>query len=95
MAKKIAKSPIVARDRLGANTTDNNTDSTDRDPWPHTGDLSSLDAFHSLGVGFVLYPLRELLAARLFTPLLRTHELHATKEGFTFGIGGGRSARWR
>ena len=43
LAKKIAKSPILARDRLGANTN-NDTDSTDRDPWPHTGDPSSPDA---------------------------------------------------
>ncbi len=54
------------------------------DPWPHTGYSSFPDMFQSLGAGFLLGPTREIMAERVFSPLLGTNELHSSKEGFTF-----------
>jgi hypothetical protein len=54
------------------------------DPWPHTGYNSFPDMFQSLGAGYLLGPVREIMAQRVFEPLLGTRELHASKEGFTF-----------
>jgi len=59
-------------------------DSSQDDPWPHTGYNSFPDMFQSLGAGYLLGPIREIMAERVFEPLLGTHELHASKEGFTF-----------
>jgi len=56
----------------------------DHDPWPHTGYSSFPDMFQSLGAGFVLGNVRELLAERVFEPLYGTRELICSKEGFTF-----------
>ncbi len=56
----------------------------DYDPWPHTGYSSFPDMFQSLGAGFVLGKVRELLAGRVFEPLYGTRELICSKEGFTF-----------
>lgn len=56
----------------------------DLDPWPHTGYSSFPDMFQSLGAGFVLGNMRELLAERIFEPLYGTRELLCSKEGFTF-----------
>lgn len=54
------------------------------DPWPHTGYSSFPDMFQSLGAGYLLGPIREILAERVFEHLLGTKELHVSKEGFTF-----------
>ena len=56
----------------------------DVDPWPHTGYSSFPDMFQSLGAGFLLGHVREILAEKVFEPLLGTRELHSSKEGFTF-----------
>ena len=55
-----------------------------QDPWPHTGYNSFPDMFQSLGAGYLLGPIRQLMAERLFEHLLGTKELHVSKEGFTF-----------
>jgi len=70
-----AKYPIV-------NNNLNKND--DMDPWPHTGYSSFPDMFQSLGAGFVLGNVREILAKRIFEPLFGTRELLSSKEGFTF-----------
>ncbi len=59
-------------------------DSRAQDPWPHTGYNSFPDMFQSLGAGYLLGPIRELLAERIFEHLYGQKELHASKEGFTF-----------
>ena len=102
-----------------AETEDNNDgdDFGDMDPWPHTGNTgnnhysfpavsSSADMMQSLGAGYLLGNVRELLASRVFEPLFGTDELLCSKEGFTFsrpmiadleegnaGDGGGGGAR--
>lgn len=58
--------------------------SVEQDPWPHTGYSSFPDMFQSLGAGYLLGPVRELIAERIFEPLLGTKEIHSSKEGFTF-----------
>jgi hypothetical protein len=62
----------------------NDSNEQDFDPWPHTGYSSFPDMFQSLGAGFVLGHMRELLAERVFEPLFGTRELICSKEGFTF-----------
>jgi hypothetical protein len=56
----------------------------DVDPWPHTGYSSFPDMFQSLGAGYLLGHIREILAEQVFEPLFGTNELHSSKEGFTF-----------
>ena len=56
----------------------------EEDPWPHTGYSSFPDMFQSLGAGYLLGPVRQLLAERIFEPLFGTKEIHSSKEGFTF-----------
>ncbi|KAL7544607.1 hypothetical protein ACHAWF_007981 [Thalassiosira exigua] len=56
----------------------------DWDPWPHTGYGSFPDMFQSLGAGFALGRVRELVAERVYEPLFGTRELRCSKEGFTF-----------
>jgi len=63
--------------------TDQN-EQNDLDPWPHTGYTSFKELFQSLGAGYVLGDVRELLAERIFEPLYNTKELLCSKEGFTF-----------
>lgn len=57
-----------------------------QDPLPHTGYTYNLfpDMFQSLGAGYLLGPIRQLMAERLFEHLFGRKELHASKEGFTF-----------
>lgn len=55
-----------------------------KDPWPHTGYNSFPDMFQSLGAGYLLGPIRQIMADRVFEPLFGRKELHASKEGFTF-----------
>ena len=47
-------------------------------------DKSFLDRFQSLGAGWLLGNIRELLAERVFEPLCQTKQLHSSKEGFIF-----------
>eukprot|EP00986_Skeletonema_menzelii_P010527 scaffold5150_cov133-Skeletonema_menzelii.AAC.1 len=69
----------------------------DMDPWPYTGSNHHQAAQHnnndnnmmmmmmqSLGAGYLLGNLREVLATRVFAPLFGTEELLCSKEGFTF-----------
>lgn len=63
---------------------DDDDDEVGLDPWPHTGYASFPDMFQSLGAGFLLGHLRELMAERVYEPLFGTDELHCSKEGFTF-----------
>ena len=64
---------------------DEDTDLTaDKDPWPYSKWKSFPDMFQSADCGYLLGPLREILADRVFAPLFGTSELHTSKEGFTF-----------
>ena len=54
------------------------------DPWPHTGYNSFPDMFQSLGAGYLLGSIREIMAERVFEHLFGRKELHVSKEGFTF-----------
>jgi hypothetical protein len=56
--------------------------SQDDDPWPCATDNKAL--FQTLGAGWLLRDLRELLADRVFAPLFQTDELISSKEGFCF-----------
>lgn len=56
----------------------------DLDPWPHTGYQSFPDMFQSLGAGYLLGRVRQLLAERIFEPLYGTRDLLCSKEGFSF-----------
>lgn len=69
--------------RIGSDSFDD-SERRNEDPWPHTGYSSFPDMFQSLGAGYLLGPIRQLIAERVFEPLLGTKELHASKEGFTF-----------
>lgn len=62
----------------------NPNEHNDLDPWPHTGYTSFKELFQSLGAGYVLGDVREMLAKRIFEPLYNTKELLCSKEGFTF-----------
>jgi hypothetical protein len=58
---------------------------SDEDPWPYTKNSSQPDLFQSSDSGYVLGRLREILAQRVYEPLVfQTRELHSSKEGFTF-----------
>ena len=55
----------------------------DDDPWPTSRTGSRM--FQSLGAGFVLGNLHEMLAQRLYEPFIyHTCNLYTSKEGFTF-----------
>lgn len=56
----------------------------DADPWPHSGWRSFSDMFQTHHAGWLFSELREKLAERVFEPVFGTHELHTSKEGFTF-----------
>lgn len=58
---------------------------SDEDPWPYTKTSSQPDWFQSSDSGYVLGRLREILAQRVYEPLVfQTRELYSSKEGFTF-----------
>ena len=56
----------------------------DTDPWPHSRWKSFQDMLQIPEAGWLFASLKERLASRIFEPLYGTHELHASKEGFTF-----------
>ena len=58
--------------------------SNNYDPWPHSGWAFLPDMCQSWQAGWLFSSLREKLADRIFEPLYGTHELHSSKEGFTF-----------
>lgn len=61
------------------------THTFDEDPWPYTKNSSQPDLFQSSDSGYVLGKLREILAQRVYEPLVfQTRELLSSKEGFTF-----------
>jgi hypothetical protein len=73
--------------------TTTTVDDDDMDPWPHTGNTTAatggggcggVDMMQSLGAGYLLGNVREILANRIFEPLFGTDELLCSKEGFTF-----------
>eukprot|EP00546_Thalassionema_frauenfeldii_P010931 CAMPEP_0178926036 /NCGR_PEP_ID=MMETSP0786-20121207/18278_1 /TAXON_ID=186022 /ORGANISM="Thalassionema frauenfeldii, Strain CCMP 1798" /LENGTH=393 /DNA_ID=CAMNT_0020601051 /DNA_START=1 /DNA_END=1182 /DNA_ORIENTATION=- len=56
----------------------------DENCWPSTGYTSFADMFQSLGVGWLLGTVRELLVERVYEKLIyQNHRLHCSKEGFT------------
>ncbi|KAK1737405.1 hypothetical protein QTG54_011691 [Skeletonema marinoi] len=76
----------ACREETVANDDD---DDDDMDPWPfsYTGSNDSAhddDMMQSLGAGYLLGNVRELLASRVFEPLFGTDELLSSKEGFAF-----------
>ena len=54
------------------------------DPWPHSGWIWLSDMCQSYQGGWLFSELREKLATRVFEKIYGTHELHSSKEGFTF-----------
>ena len=60
-----------------------NDDGDDLDPWPFT-ERANNDSMQSLGAGYLLGNVHEMLAERIFEPLFGTDELLCSKEGFTF-----------
>eukprot|EP00571_Detonula_confervacea_P002159 CAMPEP_0172328770 /NCGR_PEP_ID=MMETSP1058-20130122/60520_1 /TAXON_ID=83371 /ORGANISM="Detonula confervacea, Strain CCMP 353" /LENGTH=410 /DNA_ID=CAMNT_0013045899 /DNA_START=1905 /DNA_END=3138 /DNA_ORIENTATION=- len=54
------------------------------DPWPHSGWKFLPDMCQSFQAGWLFGSLREKLADRVFEPIYGTHQLHSSKEGFTF-----------